>query len=322
MPAVDSSAQSLPECCPPLVDDCWRHDPCSQSFLESWNFSQAPAQRDGRYFDPYGWQFAQDEFRLGLVKHDVLNFLPQTSTRGTADGSWQMTEFYSWLKYSTLVQPDVLVSLTGNADGGFWSGPGAPSLPGQMGRLSLDMEAVLLGRGPINTAIGFHPQVVADDQYHFTDKALNFDGRVINTHRVSPDWTLVYGIGFWDRVDLFVIPQVGAVWTPNDRWELRLLFPRSQFSYRLGDVGGGQMWLNSVVEYTVQAYQVGIESQGRIDRIQLQDWRFSTGLRQDFYDSSWTADVGIVMDRHVTFQGPTPGFDLAPTAMFRVGFWF
>lgn len=317
-----SRAETLPDCCSPLSDDCWSDNSCWQTLTDLWDTYVTPEERDDRYFDPYGWQYAQDPFRLGVVKHDELVFLPAAATSGSANGSMQITEFYSWLRLSELVRPNVLLNWTGNADGLYFSGPQAPSIPGQVGRLSLDMEAVFIGPGATNTSIGFHPQLVTDNWEHLTDKALNFDGRIVNTYRYSPEWRLVYGVAFWDRVDVLVIPEVGVVWTPNDRWELRLLFPRSQFSYRIGEVGGGQMWLNSVLEYTVQSYQVGMENPRLIDRMQLQDWRFTTGVRQDFFDSSWTADVGVVFDRNVKFDGPTQNFDVAPTALFRVGLWF
>lgn len=308
---------------PAMMGGTWWSDPQVQNMLELANpFSHPVIPREPRYVDPYGWQFLQDPFRLGFTKHDEIVVLPAADLRGPGFGTMRATEFYSWLRYSYLAQPDLLVNLTGTFDGYYWTGPAQPQLPGQVDRLSLDMEAVLLGHGPINTAIGFHPQLVNDYEDHPTSKAFSFDGRVINTQRISPDVLLVYGFAVWNRVDLILIPEVGAVWTPNDRWEFRLLFPRSQFSYRLGEINGGQTWLTSVVEYVVQAYQVDIPDVDRRDRIQIQDWRASAGVRQDYDRISWTADVGVVFDRHVTFQETTPDFDLDPTALFRVGLWF
>jgi hypothetical protein len=309
---------------PPLASDGWWNDPKWNEFLDLINpFATPPLPREPRYVDPYGWQFLQDPFRIGFTKHDEVDVIPAADVSGRgASGSMQITEFYSWARYSFLYAPDVLVNLTGIFDGYYWSGPTQPQLPGQVDRLSLDMEGVLLGNGPVTTTIGFHPQLVADFEHPLTNQALNFDGRVVNTHRISPEWLLVYGLAVWDRVNVLFIPEVGAVWTPNDRWELRMLFPRSQFSYRLGEIGGGQTWLTSVVEYVVQAYQVNIEDADRLDRIQIRDWRATFGLRQDFYRISWGADIGIVFNRRVSFQGTTPGFHLDPSALFRVSFWF
>ncbi|MFO0917911.1 MAG: hypothetical protein U0872_06295 [Planctomycetaceae bacterium] len=322
------------ECfCPPA--DCEPFDcecDCEQSDRSNWLTSQdwshyinpfAPMdiEREPRYVDPYGWQFLQVPYRLGWVKHDELNFLPAAETSGAATGSMQTTEFYSWLRYSYLAHPDVLVNLTGIWDGYYWSGPMQPNLPGQVDRLSLDMEAALLGHGPVNTTIGFHPQIVMDPEDHLTKNAFNFDGRIVNTHRLSDEWLLVYGVAFWDRVNVLVIPEVGAVWMPDDRWEFRLLFPRSQFSYRLGELNGGQTWITSVVEYVVQAYQVKMPGAGD-DRIQLQDWRASVGLRQDYERISWEFDAGVVFDRNIKFRDDVSEFDIDPTGLLRFAFWF
>jgi hypothetical protein len=307
----------------PLAGSGWWDDPRVHDFLELANpFACPDLPREPRYVDPFGWQFVQDPYRLGFVKHDEIDVATRAAAQGSADGSMQVTEFYSWLRHSTLIRPDVLMNVTGIFDGYYWAGPSQPQLPGQVDRLSLDLEAVFLGEGPVNTIIGFHPQMVADFEQPLTPRAFSFDGRIVNTYRVDRQWMLVYGLAVWDRVDLLFIPEVGVIWTPDDRWELRLLFPRSQLSYRLGEVAGGQLWLTSSLEFVAQAYQVDIPNTGATDRIQLRDWRATAGLRQDFYRISWTADVGIVFDRSATFRGPTPPFDLAPSALFRVGLWF
>lgn len=309
---------------PPLASNGWWNNPQLREALELANpFSYPEIPREPRYLDPYGWQFLQDPYRIGFTKHDEIVLLPSADLRNGGTGSMQLTEFYSWLRYSYLCQPDLLVNLTGIFDGYYWSGPAQPQLPGQVDRLSIDMEAVLLSDGPRTTTIGFHPQIVTDFEHHLTNRAFSFDGKIFQTYKLSPEWLLVYGVAVWNRVDIFIIPEVGAIWMPDDRWELRLLFPRSQFSYRIGEVfGGGQTWLTSTVEYVVQAYQVDIEDASYKDRIQLQDWRASLGLRTDYERISWTMDVGVVFDRHVDFRGVTPGFDLAPTSMFRVGMWY
>ena len=317
------AAEVTGEGLPPLSASAWWYDPEIQSLLDHANpLAQIPIAREPRYADPFGWQFLQDPFRLGFIKHDELVVLPETNVTAPGQGSQGVTEFYSWLRYSELVHPQVLMNLTGIFDGYYWSGPAQPHLPGQVDRLSLDLEAVLLGNGPVATAVGIHPKLVADLEHDLTRDAFIVDGHLFNTHRLSPEWLLVYGLAVWDRVDLVVIPEVGIVWMPDDRREFRLLFPRSQFSYRLGLIGGGQTWLTSTVEYVVQAYQVDLEHVGRKDRIQLQDWRATCGVRQDYQRLSWTADLGVVFDRQVTFRGPTPGYDLAPSALFRIGLWF
>ncbi len=308
----------------PLASTPWLTDwPLWRELEEANPLSDAPIRREPRYVDPYGWQFIQDPYRLGFSKHDELVLLSSANAAGGATtGSMQVTEFYSWVRYSCLAQPDVLLNMTGIFDGYYWSGPTMPHLPGQVDRLSLDMEAVFLGEGPINTIVGFHPQIVADLQEHLSSKAWNFDGRLIQTFRYNPDWMFVYGFAIWDRVDVMFIPELGAVWTPNDRWELRLLFPRSQINYRLGEVWGGQTWLTSNLEYVVQSYQVDFDNVGVKERIQLQDWRATVGVRQDYHHVSWTADIGVVFNRNVKFRGPTPDFDLDPSALFRIGLWF
>jgi hypothetical protein len=133
----------------------------------------------------------------------------------------------------------------------------------------------------------------------------------------------VGGFAVWDRVDLLVIPHVGAVWTPDTRWELRLLYPRTRISYYLGQRGKSDFWLYGVAEYTAEAWQADIgEPVTTYDRIQLTDDRISLGLRWDSGRHSVFIEGGYVFNRQAKFAGPTPNFDLNNVGMVRAGVRF
>jgi hypothetical protein len=78
----------------------------------------------------------------------------------------------------------------------------------------------------------FNPSINTDlESQGLTSNAWNLDGNVMAFYRVNPVWQFALGAGYWDRLDNIVIPYGGVIITPDDRWELRLMFPKSRISY-------------------------------------------------------------------------------------------
>ena len=138
-------------------------------------------------------------------------------------------------------------------------------------------------------------------------------------YRASENWSFVVGVAFWDRVNLLIVPHVGAIWTPNDRWEFRLLFPKSRASYYLGHWGDTDIWLYGEAEYHVEAWQDTIDTPSIHDRIQIEDERVNLGVRWDHGRYSTFIDGGYVFNRHAKFAGALPGFDIENMGMIRAG---
>jgi hypothetical protein len=90
------------------------------------------------------------------------------------------------------------------------------------------------------------------------------------------------GVAFWNRVDNFLIPYAGVVWTPNDYWEFRIMFPKSRISYFLGNWWGSAAWVYCGLEYNVEAYQISLVGpSGQDEKIQIADYRAVVGLRSE-----------------------------------------
>lgn len=280
------------------------------------------------YYDPYGWQASYgtsgyQSWRLGWSLYHDLAILPTSNVSGGTTGEMKIVEWNSNLKLSELIAPGVLFNGTGYFNARYWDGPGGIALPGQVDQLSLDMELGFFNGGPWSAQVAFHPQMVDGYESRLNRYAFNFDGRAIATYRASPNWSFVAGVAFWDRVNLLVVPHVGAIWTPAPRWELRLLYPRSRISYYMGQRRSTDFWLYGTFEYTAEAWQANIGDPTVVaDRIQLTDDRLMLGLRWDSGRHSVFVEGGIVFNRRARFVGPTPDFDLSNVGSIRAGFRF
>lgn len=328
-------AQSFDELDPPefvLASPCPRELNCEviHEALNLFNpFATPPPIRVlPGYYDPYGWQASYgtvgyQPWRLGWSLYHDLALMPFASVSGGTTGEMKIVEWNSNMRLSELIAPGVLFNGTGYFNARYWDGPGGIPLPGQVDQLSLDMELGFFNEGPWSAQVAFHPQIVDGYESRLNNYAWNFDGRAIVSYLSSPNWTFVGGVAFWDRVNVLVVPHVGAIWTPNERWELRILYPRTRISYYLGRHGSTDFWLYGVAEYTAEAWQANMGDPTLVhDRIQLTDDRISLGLRWDSGRHSIFVEGGYVFNRQAKFVGPTPDFDLSSVGMVRAGFRF
>ena len=219
------------------------------------------------YFDPYGWQMLTGSngpqgYRLGWSTFNEFTLLPAAPVFGTT-GNMKIVEWNSNAKYSHVIRPGVLFDSTFWFSARWWDGPGGIALPGQVDLFSADLLLGLYNEGPWTAQIAFHPQIVETYEARLDRNAFNFDGRAILTYTASPQWKFVGGVAIWDRVDTLIVPHVGAIWTPNNRWEIRALFPKSRISYFMGNWRNADFWVYGQYEYTAEAWQTVISEVSR-----------------------------------------------------------
>jgi hypothetical protein len=247
--------------------------------------------------------------------------MPFAAARG-ASGNFSDFEWNSYLKYSQVIAPGVLFQGIGYFNARWWEGPGNVAVPGQVDQVSTDLELAFFNDGPWSGQIAFHPQIVNTYDAPLDSNAFNFDGRAIAMYKASPEWSFVGGFQVWDRVDTLIIPNVGAIWTPNNRWEFRVLFPKTRISYFLGNRNNTDYWLYGTAEYTAEAYQSYNDQTNYSDRIQITDDRLCLGLRSEKGRYTYFVEGGWVFNRQVRFSGSSPNFNLDDTGMLRVGLMY
>jgi hypothetical protein len=263
-------------------------------------------------------------YRFGWTSRYDVGFLPETGVSGGgASGKFGIFELNSAWRYTTgwpAGLPQSIFSITPEFNFRSWSGPGKPDLPGQVFRFAGDFELATPGNAPISYQLGFTPAFVTDLDASPNADAFNWDGRGVVFLRASPQLMVALGAAYWNRVDDILIPYAGVVWTPNDCWEFRLLFPKSRISYFLGNVWGAAAWAYGGVEYNVEAYQIDLSgTNGRQEKIQIADYRALFGLRTEGGGVTGFAEAGFVFARDVKFLNGTPGFDINTGFIGRLG---
>jgi hypothetical protein len=134
--------------------------------------------------------------------------------------------------------------------------------------------------------------------------------------------TYVFGAGYWDRVNDKVIPYAGIIWTPDDRWEYRLVFPDPRISYFCGNELGLGCWLYVRAEYHIEAYEIQLPTTGGREQVEVEDWRALIGIRKDNGWAGMFLEAGWVFGRNVAYLNGTPGFDPTTGFITRAGVHF
>jgi hypothetical protein len=281
---------------------------------------------------PYGYAqpftygtIGPQPYRLGWSSRYDVAWLPMSDVSG-GRGEMEMFEAnLAWQKSSgwPYGMPNWILKFTPEFNLRTWQGPGLIDLPPQVYRFAGDFELAAPGRGPWGFHAAFTPAVVSDLQSSVTSDGYNWDGRGYITFQANPQLMLVGGVFYWDRVVDLVLPYAGLVWTPNDRWEWRVLFPKSRVSVFLGNVWGAATWLYGDVSYNSEAYQIVIDNRAVQDKIEIRDWRALIGLRfdngavQSFIEGGWVFGREAEFKRHTDLD-----FDLDTGFIGRMGIRF
>lgn len=286
---------------------------------------QAAPEMAGAY--PGGPMFganAPKPYRFGWTIRGDVGWLPRTSVSDGGNGKFGIFELNTDFRHRAPLAAGWILSLAQQLDLRTWDGPKAPDLGGTVYRLGWDLELATPGNAPWSVQLGFNPSLNTDFEKSLDREAWNLDGRGILFFRASPQWLWALGAGFWDRVHDKVIPYAGVVWTPDDRWEFRILFPESQVSYFLGCWGNLPCWIYATAEYHVEAYQIRTDHGSRDrEQIQLEDWRVMIGLRKEHGGILAFIEGGWVLGREVRFRYDTASdFNIADGGMIRAGLRF
>jgi hypothetical protein len=260
--------------------------------------------------------------RLGFTPLFDATYIAPSTANGPGQGHMSVQEYDGGLRYTSLLGADWVFSNTAQGGARLWSGPDKPDLPGVVYRTGWDFLLNTPQAGPWSAQFDFNPSLNSDFQAGLGREGLNLDGNATAFYRMSPQLLLVMGVQYWDRVDKIIIPNAGVVWNPNDRLEMRLLFPKSRISYFVGNFGNASHWLYATGEYHVESYQISMPGMSAQNQVQISDWRAAVGLRSDHVWYDKFVEVGYVFSRHVEFLHNTPSFNLDSGIMARLGVRF
>ena len=262
------------------------------------------------------WPEAQ-QYKYGWYSGDEFVYIPFSEAQGIP-GAMQILEWNSFLRYSRRIGDRYVFSWTPEFNGGFWHVPAGSGLPPNVTELKSDFQLASVNPGPWNWQIGLTPQLNSDLRRTLDSNAYMLDGRLVALYRPAPQWTIAIGAEYLNRVHDYVIPYGGVIWTPNDRWEFKLFFPKARISYYMGKYYNLDTWAFLSQEYQIDAYQIdtyaGDKERGQWSQYQV---LFGFDVAKSFYSAY--LQCGYVYHRQAQFSGSTPNFGLNDAFILRTG---
>jgi len=260
--------------------------------------------------------------RMGFTPYFDGGFISPSSSKSPGKGHFGIQEYDAALKHSSMLDGDWTFTNTAQFGTRLWDGPSSPDFPGSVFRYGWDFMLTSPAVNGWSAQVDFNPSINTDNQSSLGREAFNLDANGTIFYHVSPQFLLVLGVQYWDRVNDIIIPNAGIVWNPTDRLELRLLFPKSRISYFLGNINNGAHWLYATGEYHVESYQINMPGLSAREQVQLSDWRVGVGLRSDHQWYDKYLEVGYVFGRQVDYLRTVPDFNIGDGIMVRYGVRF
>ena len=173
----------------------------------------------------------------------------------------------------------------------------------------------------VGAELGFRTGVWTDFDEVDGD-SMRFLGRGLGVVSIGPQFDLLLGAVYLDRLRVKILPAGGVRWRPTPLWDLYLVFPNPKIRRTLASSGSADWWWYVAGEYGGGSWTVEREAGG--DRFDYNDVRVVFGLEwQTPTQARGHMEVGYVFDRELLFDSGAPDrFKVDDAVMFRIGVGF
>jgi hypothetical protein len=196
--------------------------------------------------------------------------------------------------------------------------PGNPDLPPRVYDAYLDFAWYPRPYEWLGGELGFRTGVWTDFENVNSD-SVRLLGRAVASVSTAPNFDVLFGVAYIDRVDIKLLPVAGVYYRPTPEWDLYVVFPNPKVRKYLTSIGNSKWFGFAAGEYGGGSWTV--QRQNLDDRIDYNDIRVSGGFEwetQSFIRGH--IELGYAWDREIVFvSGNPPSFTPDGTFLIRAG---
>lgn len=325
---------------PPAAVSPYGAHPVGSPTAQAYSYN-APPPSAGLYSEsaPLGWQpgtygFEQSDGSLVRFRQLVARLRGEHTLLlgdNSADAfEVNRTEIASTFAFPVAGQIDTPLLVTPGFAFNWFSGPEGdpagmprgPDLPPRVYDAYLDFAWFPRLSPQLGAELGFRTGVWTDFE-EFNSDTMRYLGRGLGVVSITPQFELLLGAVYLDRLRVKTLPAGGVRWRPTPEWDLYLVFPNPKIRRTMTSFGASDWWWYVSGEYGGGSWTV--EREGTGDRIDYNDIRLAFGLEwQTPSQARGHIEIGYVFDREILF-GDTmapPRFKPDDAVMFRAGIGF
>ena len=203
-------------------------------------------------------------------------------------------------------------------------GPRSEELPGQAYSGFLDMQWTSDPSQRFYADLGLTVGIHSDFDTLTTD-SLRLTGHALANISLEENTTLKFGVMYFDRVDIKLLPAFGVFWNPHPEIRIDLFFPRPRMSQYYTSLNNYDVWWYVGGEYGGGSWTMkrnGVAS----TQVDINDLRLVTGFEFGLAEQLRLGrhigflEAGIVFDREIIYKNtPVDNFSPGTTVMLRAG---
>jgi hypothetical protein len=199
--------------------------------------------------------------------------------------------------------------------------PRGPDIPARTYDAYLDLAWNPRFTPEFGAELGFRTGVWTDFE-EVNEDSMRFLGRGLGVITASPQFDVLLGAVYLDRVSTKLLPAGGVRWRPSPDWDLYLVVPNPKIRRSWFSSGTADWWWYVAGEFGGGSWTA--DRAGFGDRFDYNDIRAVLGVEwQTPRQATGHLEIGYVFDRELVFdsQNPVDG-KLDDAIMFRAGIGF
>lgn len=182
------------------------------------------------------------------------------------------------------------------------------------------LSSAVSGSNWLSGELAFRVGVYSDFK-KVTAESIRYTGHGFAVLTFSSVWKAKFGIVYYDRVRIKLLPAGGLVWTPNEDTRFDILFPNPMFSRRMRSMGTTNLWLYLRGEYGGGSWVLTPAApMNQIDQFDYNDMRAALGVEFDNEKSiDALFEVGVAFERQLVVRSTDEEFSPSTTIFLRAG---